>query len=59
MSEPPDDGEMGWAAFLLMHSNDIRSHARLFERVIFGKNLADDDEGGREQPPRPAVRQKD
>lgn len=55
---PPDpqaapDFEMRWAAFLLLHSNDIRSHADLFMRILGLGNEDDDRGGGPKRPTRP------
>lgn len=47
--------EMRYAAFLLLNSTDIKSHVKLFERVIYGNNLPrpEDDEDWRKPAPRP------
>ena len=53
--EEADELQMRWAAFLINYSTDITSHAKLFERVIYGSNLPrpEDDEDWRKPAPRP------
>ncbi len=52
-SEDDRELEMRWCAFLILNSNDIKSHRELFRRVILGNDPPDEDDGRKRPAPRP------
>ncbi len=49
---PALESDLRWAAFLVLHSRDIESHANAIHRAVYGGDIDDDDgDGGHKLPP--------